>query len=330
MATEALLVSLPGDRLYPEECRIQTFTYGDASTLSLLPKTQDTTKLFEVIGRRLSIDVKMLTLQDFWFILYWQRINSYSSFPVKLPWTCPHCKTKNIDELTGSKLIINDLDPDYTHGMEVEFPDLGVLKFRLKLVGDELLIKKYLRENDLTDSTPELFDELLTACMLDLNGGSLEERLHLVQNMSAQDQFILKALENEFDYGVKNYADFTCENDKCKEVVKVNYQFDLASFFPSFQDKSDVRSRVLLRKTAKPADREPSRHGSNEIDLYQGSPCEELKGTSGQTESSPISNELQEKKIEMTASELHRLIQEGIAKSQGKGEEFIDFNTITD
>ena len=50
MATEPVVVELPGDRLYPEDCRIQTFTYGDASALSLLPKTQDTQKLFEVVG----------------------------------------------------------------------------------------------------------------------------------------------------------------------------------------------------------------------------------------------------------------------------------------
>ena len=87
MVKQDALVELPGDRLYSEECKIETFTYRDASTVSLLAETQDSQKLFEVIDQRITLDVGDLTLQDFWFIMHWQRINSYSSFPSRVPWT---------------------------------------------------------------------------------------------------------------------------------------------------------------------------------------------------------------------------------------------------
>ena len=99
---DAVKVELPGDRLYSDDCYVTTFSLADASALSLLPKTQDTRTIFEIMDRRINLDVKKLTLQDFWFLLYWQRINSYLTFPIKLPWKCPHCKTKNQDELTAA------------------------------------------------------------------------------------------------------------------------------------------------------------------------------------------------------------------------------------
>ncbi|NNK83721.1 MAG: hypothetical protein HKO92_11410 [Flavobacteriaceae bacterium] len=329
MTTELVRVELPGDRLYIDECRIQTFTYGDASALSLLPKTQDTQKLFEVIGRRINIPVKLLTLQDFWFIMYWQRINSYSHFPVKLPWTCPHCKTKNTDELTGSCLEINDLDDDYYHGIELDFPDIGPLKLRLKLVGDEIEAKRYIRENKINDIDGEIFEELLTACMLEPNGGSLSDRYNLVRQMSSNDQFLLKAFEAEFDYGVQSYSEFTCENEKCREVAKVSFTFDLANFFPSVQDKSNVRSRILSRKAPAPANRDNKRHGFDESSVHQGSPHKESKNNERKTETNESPSNGQEK-IELTPEELQRLINEGVDNAIKDSMQEIEASTSLD
>ena len=74
---DAVKVELPGNWLYPDDCFVQTFSLADASALSLLPKTQDVRKVFDIMDRKINLDVKKLTLQDFWFLLYWQRINSY-------------------------------------------------------------------------------------------------------------------------------------------------------------------------------------------------------------------------------------------------------------
>lgn len=321
MVADSVLVELPGDRLYPEECRLQTFTFGDASTLSLLPKTQDTRKLFNIVDKRMNFDVKLLTLKDFWFILYWERINSYSSFPVKLPWTCSLCEHKNYDELSGSDLIIDDVDPEYHHGMELDFPDSGPLKLRLKTVGDELNALKYIREKQAKDVDEEFFDALLTAGMLEYNGGTLEERVNKVINMSSDDQFLIRAFENEFDYGVKDYSNFTCEG--CKEVVKVRYKFDLTNFFPSIQDQPDVRSRILSSKASVSTTELDRGRGSDEVDLHKGDARKKSKSSTGETKSNESSDASQEKqeKIELTPEELQIMIQKGIEEATTKTED---------
>lgn len=288
MSSEPMLVELPGGFLYEDNCRIQPFTYGDASVLSLLSKTNDPESLFNIINKRLNLDVNVLTLQDFWFILYWQRINSYSSFPVKLPWTCNHCEHKNLDEMSGSSLIIEDLSRDYYHGIEVNFPDSGVLKLRLKLIGDEIKLKKYMRKEKIEDTTGEIYETLLTASILEYNGGTLKERYELVKNMSADDQFTLKGVEDYFDYGVKDYSEFTCE--ECKEVVKVGYELDLTSFFPTIQDKSDVGSRILFSKPSASANRKSTEPGFYEGDVHSKNSHEPSEGLEREKESTTKSN----------------------------------------
>lgn len=328
--TESALVELPGDRLYSEDCRIQTFTYGDATSLSLIPKTQDTKKLFDIIDNRISLDVRQLTLQDLWFILYWQRINSYSSFPVKLPWKCNHCGHKNYHELRGSDLVIDDLDPEYYHGMTLDFPDAGALSLRLKLVGDELDVKKYIRDKGLTDITEEQFDAFLTACMLEPNGGTLEERIKLVESMTAGDQFLMKAFEDQFDYGVQSHTNYACE--ECEEVVKVRYQFDLTNFFPSLQDKPDVRSRILSSKTSVSAPGSNREDGLDEADIHQGDARQELKSSTGETEPDASSDQgevIKKEKIEVSPEELKRMIQEGINSVTQPETEYGSLDDIT-
>lgn len=323
MVAESVLVELPGDKLYPEECRIQTFTYSDAIAISLLRKTQDVRKLFEVLDRRMNLNVQDLTLQDFWFILYWHRINSYSSFPIKLPWTCHHCKTKNYDELRGSDLIIEDLDPEYHHGITLNFNSVGPVKLRLKLVKDEIESERYLRDQGLKDQDFAL-EETLDACMLEPNGGNLSERISLLQEMNSDDHFLLKAFESEFNYGVQKYSKFTCENESCKEVVKVHYEFDLTNFFPSFQDKSDVRSRILSSKTSGTTNRKSSGNGSNEDDLYKRDSYQESETTQRETRSDEVPNKspkVSQEVLEITPEELNRLIRDGVKQATGQSED---------
>ena len=306
-----MLVELPGGFLYPEECRIQPFTYGDASALSLLGRTNDPETLFKIIDKRVNLDVNSLTIQDFWYILYWQRINSYSTFPVKLPWTCNHCEHKNLNEVTGSSLIINDLDNKYYHGIEVDFPDSGVLKVRLKLIGDEIKLKKYMRTEKIEDPTGEIYETLLTACMLEHNGGTLKERYNTVKGMSADDQFTLKGVEDYFEYGVKDYSEFTCEN--CKEVVKVGYELDLTSFFPSVQDKSSVGSRILFSKASVPADSHFTGNGLDESDVHSKDTHEPSKSPKREEKPTPTKNESE--KVVYTQEDLQRMLTSGLQEA---------------
>lgn len=323
MKTE-ILVGLPGGDLYREECRLQTLTYGDATAINLISKSKDVQKLFEVLNNRASLNVYDLTLPDFKFLLFWQRINSYSTFPMNIHWKCSQkgCEQKNNDELTGPKLVITDIDPDYDHGMTLDFPDSGPLRLRLKLVKDEIASKQYLIKNRIQDKDGELLEEVLTACMLELNGGTLEERILQVREMSADDQFLLKSFESEFDYGVQNYAEFTCE--KCKEVAKIGYEFDLANFFPSIQDRTNVRSRIIPSSSAPTADSLPPRDRLCEAHPHQEhshDAPQEAQGTQGPS-TSPAQEQKKEE-ITMSPEDLSKLIADAVQSATSPLEEEI-------
>lgn len=334
MTSNEMIVELPGDRLYPEACRITPFTLSDASALSLLPKTQDTKKLFQIMDEKINLDVKKLTPQDFWFLLYWQRINSYVTFPIKLPWECPHCDTKNSDELSGSKLVIEDIDDVYEtfesngklcHGLVVDLPSAGEKEVRLKLVGDELLVENHLRMKGISKPEPEVYETYLIACMFEPSGGTLEERYQMVKNFSAEDHFYLKGLEEQLDYGVKNYAEFTCM--ECKEVSKVRFQFDLVTFFPSISNKSDIRARILPRKGAKSANKGLG-EGRLSKDSVHTEEAHRLPEDSQTYERSEDSRNESEKKIEMTPAELQALIQSEVSKASSKESKEVEFSSV--
>lgn len=288
MASSPIKADLPGKDLYPEDCYIQTFTLGDAESLSIIQKTADTKQLYELINKRINLSVSSLTLQDLWFILHWQRINSYPSYPINLPWQCPNCEHENHDQLSGSALVIDDLNPQYKHGLEVLLSNGEKLKLRLPLVGDEEVAKKYLKDIKISNPDPKFFKEILLSCMLEPNGTSIDERVKKVQGLSADDQFLIRGFEQYFEYGVKDFAKFTCEG--CGEVSKVRFSFDLTTFFPRVSHTPNIRSRILFCETPESTDRESERNGSRESDLHKGTTHTALEGSKAETRSNESQN----------------------------------------
>jgi hypothetical protein len=140
----------------------------------------------------------------------------------------------------------------------------------------------------------------------------------------------LSSFDEEFNYGVQNYSEFVCENEKCKEVAKVRYSFDLARFFPSLQDKSNVRSRILPRKTSKSTDSKPPRHGLNESNPHEGHSHKELKEAPREAESVESPDEGEEK-VALTPEELQRMIEVGVQRAlSGEEDDGVTFGTLDD
>lgn len=326
MTIDFTRIELPGDRLYSQEPRVQTFTHSDACALSLVSKTQDILKVYEVIDRRLNIDVGELTVKDFWFILHWQRINSYPSFPVRLPWTCRHCGYKNLDHLEGSNLVISDLDYDYTDNLKVEFPCGKELFLRLQKVKDDINARSYIRENNLVATSEEEFEQLLVAGMLENNTDlSFEQRLEIIKKEFTSDDYLfIKSFEAEFDYGVEDYSSFTCE--ECKEVTKVKYRFDLVKFFPNLLDRSDVRSRILSGKTSESTNSKLVGDGSREDDTYS----EVSRKDSERVETEARADESEPQSQEEVVQNLQAQLEQEMSKLNSKNpeEELVDFDEV--
>lgn len=308
MAETPIKVELPGERLYSEECYIQTFTLNDARSLFTISKTTDIKQLFKLIDKRINLEVKKLTIQDLWYIFYWQRINSYPNYPMRIPWECPECSHKNSNILSADKLIIEDLDPEYEHGVEFNFPSARdkdgsplYLPLRLQLVGDELEAETFLKSHlGIPKPNQDELQNALLACMLEPTGESLADRYDWVVNVlrSADDIMALKSFEDHFNYGVINHADFECE--ECKEEARVSFNFDLANFFPTVRDSINIQSRILPRKKSKSTDKGLGRSGSGEIDLPEEASrkrskgAEEVEGLDGVKKQSEYVDEIED------------------------------------
>jgi hypothetical protein len=191
---------------------------------------------------------------------------------MRIPWECPECNHQNSDTLKANKLVIEDLDPRYKHGIKFNFPSACNedgsplhVPIRLQLVGDELEAESFIRNVlGITKPSPELTQDVILACMLEPMGTSLEDRYNWVTETltSADDAMCLKSFESLFDYGVMNYADFTCAN--CGEETSVKFKFDLVNFFPTIRDSRDVQSRILFHETSESTDDGVGERGSSE------------------------------------------------------------------
>jgi hypothetical protein len=230
--------------------------------------------------------------------------------------------------LSGSKLNIQDLDDDYTaesstSGVMIDFPSAGNLLIRVKLAGDELEVENYIRKNKI-EITPEKYEEYLIACMFAPNGGTLQERYELVHNkMTADDHMIIKGFEELFDFGVKNYSEFTCM--ECKEVSKVSFNFDLTTFFPSVSDTRDIRARILSRKGVESTSGHNTSNGSSQSALH----TEDSREIHKDSEAHEETERGDETKIELTQEELQDLIKKEMAKvTQESVNKEVDYSSL--
>ena len=216
---------------------------------------------------------------------------------------------------------------EHGHGIILDLPSAGELEVRMKLVGDELDANTYLRKKKIDNPNPELYEQLLIACSLEGNGGSLEERLELVKGLSAEDYYLIKSLDSEiFDYGVQDYADLTCMG--CKEVSKVRYSFDLTTFFPSVSDKPDLRARILPRKGASTANKGSTGHGSSKDNVHKQDSHQLHQDVKADERPEKSGDESQEK-IEITPNELQAMIQKEVAKvGMVQTDHEIDFDSL--
>jgi hypothetical protein len=65
------------------------------------------------------------------------------------------------------------------------------------------------------------------------------------------DLYVIEQFETEFLYGIKNYVEVKCSNERCGEQSEVKFTFDLSTFFPNVSDSRRVRDRIFSRKTSK-------------------------------------------------------------------------------
>lgn len=246
-------VTLPGQPLYAEDTYMTLFTLPDVRSLYNISNTQDERQLVGIIDKHTNQDVNALTVHDFNFCMYWHRINSYPRSPMQINWRCPHCVNQNNSNLESSSLVINAVDENYEHGLPVPLPSLDEpVLMRLQLVGDDERARRFLREkHKIAAPDAGQVREAVVACLLSPQyQGDLEAAFKTVTRLTPDDMFMVQTFEETFAYGVESYGKFNCRG--CGRESSVNFSFSLTNFFPSDNDRRDLRDQILSLKSSRP------------------------------------------------------------------------------
>lgn len=91
-----------GGVFYPSDVKdilVRRFDILDIDKMSSAKKSANMGDYIRAIGATVSVPVEMLTQDDFQFLCFWHRVNSYPTRPLQLKWECTNEKHKSFAAL---------------------------------------------------------------------------------------------------------------------------------------------------------------------------------------------------------------------------------------
>jgi hypothetical protein len=248
-------LTLPGARLYQKEVQIRQFGPTEVENYYIIRRTGSIPALRTLIENTLKgIKIEELYEPDFLFMVYWQRVNSYSHFPYNLPWQCPTCNSNNSSKLDLTKIISPSVSDDYPpDGVSLDLPCGHQVIFRLPKEVDDITAAQQVRMLSIENPNESHFRKAELLCMMEFDyGHSQMEKWDLINKVfTPEDVFVIEGFKRLFRYGPNNLMD--CKCTKCGEPREVSFRFSVLEFFPTDTDFADIRTRILSTKSLKHA-----------------------------------------------------------------------------
>jgi hypothetical protein len=239
-------VTLPGKAMYdfPDEVYINTFTLEDLYQITTIGIQGDEKRLIQFMQSHLSVDVSKLTETDFKYLLFWERLNSYSYNPITLSWECIKCLKDNKTEINETNLDYKELSSDYTkNGLIIELYSGEKIIWRIPTIQDTNIVKEFCKGKD-----PYVYALAEIAQCITFHNNpeivSLKDKLEKVKSFLPDDFSIFTHLNVEYtNYGIQDKANVVCSH--CQARQDVEFQFGITNIFPSFPSSGSLRSRIL-------------------------------------------------------------------------------------
>ena len=237
MALEYKATDLPGKTLYekPFSIQIRSITPIEQKyILSLSQKEQKTNRDYiNFLKKLVIIDNPEMTFEElYWFdvqyMLYRIRYLTYPKHPIKLGFKCHNC-----EHVIEQPLDIGTLDISEPENTErtIVLDNLGELKIRNKLMGDDVKIEEFSKKMgfDLEDLQLRLL--LLDLCLISDNGRTIEELYALAEQgeITADDIFKIEHWFETNVWGVKEQVHIKCNN--CQKEASRGYLLSIEDFF---------------------------------------------------------------------------------------------------
>lgn len=92
---------------------VRKLLFPDLKKITRAQATDNFRTLVEVLNTTIDRDLFQLTTGDFWFLMYWHRVNSYLSSPLEIEFRCP-----NADHI--ARTLLPETDERYLHPKSLE------------------------------------------------------------------------------------------------------------------------------------------------------------------------------------------------------------------
>lgn len=185
-----------------KELLIRPFSFAELKLISRAAQTQTNQNIIHAVNNCINVDAFDLTVGDFYYILFWLRVNSYPKTPWIVEWTCRNliesegeeriCGAENFDRISESSVSIKQLEnKDLPEGLD--FPrarDLDDIQEMAKNPDFRFLIKE----------------------IQWIKGSSMEEKIFYLENSEDLELFEkAKKASDEFQHGIIETLKLKCK-----------------------------------------------------------------------------------------------------------------------
>jgi hypothetical protein len=258
-------VELPSKgRLYGGKSSVELtfFTLADVKRIYDISQGIKSDSLEKLVASKVH-DYNLFDLaeSDYWYLLYWLRINSFTSHPLEIEWTCTQagCGTKNISKISKDSLNQVEINEEYSEPATLDLPDFGTIEVRLPRVKDDKevgIVMDHLHGKLATEGD-EWFCK--RAAMWVDSRPLVDRYKELRAKFTPDDVFVLDGFQKDYSFGITEYLKVTCFS--CQEVSQRYFRISLSSFIPSMETAGLARARVRFSKVSEPAVSVPGSDG---------------------------------------------------------------------
>ena len=213
------------------ELHVRRLTVGEVKRIrEMVESGSSGYTLADTLTPAMSVHPGELTMGDFWYVLAWLRLNTFTNTPMTLQWVCSSCGSKQESNINLPELEIQELRRDYIEPATVRCPNGEEVNVRLYRVKDEQSVKHYLKTM-LGREEWKLAEEWIPDLAVTIeNGWTLHKKVEWLSNKSVWDPDSLRYLEKFESYcshGLPNFVKGICkECEYVNERIRFSFRFE--------------------------------------------------------------------------------------------------------
>lgn len=233
-------ITLPGDKLYTTDIKIDAFTVQDVSNIvALAESSKSSNDLFDLLDSKLNVSIDSINENDLTYIMWWLRFNTFIGINKTVSYICPVCYKNHEIEITSDIISknITAVPEGYTsEGIKIKLSENREVSMKLITIGQIKAVNTYMSKVLETDS------ETTRTLLLNIQGIEPEVDLHTKYNkyilnektkLTPSEYYNAMKFYQDYKYGVNEYFDLVCSNPRCKSPLRLPLEVSLFDFFPS-------------------------------------------------------------------------------------------------